>query len=53
MLPETTETGPDENGYFTRIEYKINEKNNQVKIITRFKKYRFIRPLQINLPLQS
>jgi RNA recognition motif-containing protein len=41
MLPETTETGPDENGYFTRIEYKINEKNNQVKIITRFKKYMY------------
>jgi translation initiation factor 3 subunit G len=39
MLPETIETGPDENGYYTRVEYKINERNNQVKITTRFKKF--------------
>ena len=41
MLPETTETGPDENGYYTRVEYRINERNNQVKIITRFKKFSY------------
>lgn len=38
MLSETTESGPDENGYYTRVEYRINEKNNKVKVITRFKK---------------
>ena len=39
MLPEITETGPDEDGYYTRVEYKINERNNKVKVTTRFKKF--------------
>lgn len=37
------ESEPDENGYITRTEYKINDKNEKIKIISKIKRYkRFI-----------
>lgn len=39
-LPPMTESEPDENGYITRIEYKINEKNQKVRITSKIRRYK-------------
>jgi translation initiation factor 3 subunit G len=45
-LPPMTESEPDENGYITRIEYKINEKNQKVRITSKIRRYK--REMRIN-----
>ena len=40
-LPPPTEIGPDEDNIITRTEYKLNEKNEIIKVIKKIKRYTF------------
>lgn len=40
-LPPPTETGPDEDNIITRTEYKLNDKNEIIKVIKKIKRYTF------------
>ena len=41
-IPDDSETEPDKDGIITRTEYMINERNNLVKVTTRFKKHSYV-----------